>query len=38
MKLGTGKNKYKFKLIYEITNRVTIKNVYADNFKYYTFK
>ena len=31
MKLGTGKNKYKFKIIYELTNRVTIKNVYADN-------
>ena len=31
MKLGNGKNKYKFKLIYEITNRITIKNVYADN-------
>ena len=31
MKLGTGKNKYKFKFIYELTNRVTVKNVYADN-------
>ena len=31
MKLGTGKNKYKFKFKYEITDRTTIKNVYADS-------
>ena len=30
MKLGTGKNKYKFKFKYELTNRTTVKNVYAD--------
>ena len=31
MKLGTGKNKYRVKLMYIETERVTIKNVYADN-------
>ncbi len=31
MKLGTGKIKYKFKFKYEITDRTTIKNVYADS-------
>lgn len=31
MKLGNGKNKYRFKFVYETTNRKTYKNVYADN-------
>ena len=31
MKLGTGKNKYRIKLMYIERERITNKNVYADN-------
>lgn len=31
MKLGTGKNKYRIKLMYIERERITNKNVYADS-------